>query len=57
MYRITDLYWERRNRIYKEIVKQRDKGFLEEEDKKWNNYKRRYPRLPSGTIIDNEKVY
>jgi hypothetical protein len=55
--RLDDLYWDRRGRLSKDIVRQMEKGILESEDKTWARRLDRYPQLPSGTIVAGEKVY
>lgn len=55
--RMDDLYWDRRGRLYKQIVRELEEGILETEDKKWTRYRDRYPELPSGTRIGGERIY
>jgi hypothetical protein len=53
--RLDDLYWNRRTHLYKDIVKAMEGGFIDGEDKQWERYKSRYPKLPYQTIIGGEK--
>lgn len=55
--RLDDLHWNRRNRVYKRLVKQMEDGIVESEDKMWDRRLDRYPELPVGTVIDGEKVF
>jgi hypothetical protein len=57
LHRLHDLYWERRGRIYKQIVKQMEKGHIELEDETWEKHKKRYPKLPRYTVIAGETIY
>lgn len=54
-HRMDDLYWERRYRLDKQIVRQMEKGILESEDKTWNRRRERYPEFPPSTRIGGEK--
>jgi hypothetical protein len=56
-HRMDDLYWNRRNRIYKQIVREMEKDILQSEDKTWEKRKERYPNFPYRTRIGGEKQY
>jgi hypothetical protein len=53
--RLSDLYWERRFRLAKEIVQEMEQGILEKEDTMWEMKKERYPEFPSNSYITGEK--
>lgn len=56
-HRLDDLYWARRHRLDKQIVRQMEKDILESEDKTWERRKEQYPEFPYGTMIGGEKVF
>lgn len=56
-HRLDDLYWERRYRLDKQIVRQMERDILESGDKTWERRERNYPEFPSGTRIGGEKQY
>lgn len=56
-HRMDDLYWERRYRLDKQIVRQIEKGIVENEDKTWERRKEQYPEFPPSTRIGGEKQY
>jgi hypothetical protein len=54
---MDDLYWERRYRIAKTILKEIESGIIDSEDKTWERRKKQYPDFPTGTIFGGEKQY
>lgn len=56
-YRMDDLYWERRYRLDKQIVRQMERNIIESEDKTWERRRKQYPKFPPGTRIGGEKQY
>lgn len=56
-HRMDDLYWERRQRLDRQIVRQMEKGILQSEDKTWERRKERYPEFPPGTRIGGQKQF
>lgn len=55
--RLDDLYWNRRTRLYKQIVKEIEDERIESADRAWERRLERYPDLPSGTRVGDEEVY
>lgn len=56
-HRMDDLYWERRYRLDRQIVRQMEKDILDSEDETWARRKKIYPNFPPGTLIGGEKQY
>lgn len=56
-HRMDDLYWERRYRLDKQIVRQMEKDIIQSEDKTWERRKEQYPEFPPSTRIGGEKQY
>jgi len=54
-YRFDDLYWERRYRLSKEIVREMERDILTSEDKTWERRKKKYPEFPMSTVLESEK--